>query len=88
MKIICCPINGPRPAQEFHFGGELRSLPDPEAATDAEWADHVFHRRGEPGVKHEWWYHTPSGTWFIAERDNQTDEIRRTYLYAQEPGDE
>ena len=23
MKIIICPINGPRPIQEFHFGGEM-----------------------------------------------------------------
>ncbi len=26
-------------------------------------------------------YHVASGTWFIAERDNVTDEFVRTYLY-------
>ncbi len=84
MKILHCPINGPRPLQEFHFGGELRAMPDPVAVTDEEWADYVFHRSGEPGVKREWWYHVPSGTWFVAERHNQTDEILRTYLYSAE----
>jgi sarcosine oxidase, subunit delta len=81
MKIMPCPVNGPRPLQEFEFGGELRLAPDPGAATDESWADYVANRAGEPGVKREWWYHSPSGTWFIAERDNRTDEILRTYLY-------
>ena len=84
MKLINCPINGPRPLQEFHFGGEVRTAPEAAAATDAEWADYVFNRRGEPGVKREWWYHVPSGTWFIAERDNRTDEFLQTYLYGAE----
>ncbi len=84
MKIIECPINGPRPMQEFHFGGEVRTLPDGATATDEQWADYVFNRSGEPGVKREWWYHMPSGTWFIAVRDNRTDEFVRTYLYGSE----
>jgi len=81
MKILTCPINGPLPMQEFHFGGELREMPDPNAASDDAWADYVFHRKGAPGVKREWWRHIASGTWFIAERNNVTDEIVRTYLY-------
>ena len=84
MKIIECPINGPRPLQEFHFGGEFRSAPDDAGSTDEEWTDYLFNRNGEPGVKKEWWYHIASGTWFIAERDNVTDEFLRTYLYEPE----
>lgn len=84
MKIIHCPINGPRPAQEFIFGGELRHMPNPATTSDADWGGYVFYRRGEPAIKKEWWYHLASGTWFIAERDNVTDEIVRTYLYEQE----
>jgi sarcosine oxidase subunit delta len=76
-----CPVNGPRPIQEFVFGGELRQMPDPQSATDAQWADYVFNRAGEPGVKREWWFHLASNTWFIAERNNVTDEIIKTYLY-------
>ena len=66
MKLLTCPINGPRPLQEFSFGGEVRPMPDPKSATDVEWADYVFNREGEPGVRREWWYHLASGTWFIA----------------------
>jgi len=84
MKILNCPINGPRPLQEFQFGGEVRSMPDPNRVDDATWADYVFHRAGEPHVKSEWWYHVPSGVWFIAERDNRSDEIMRTYLHGQD----
>ncbi|MBP61706.1 MAG: sarcosine oxidase subunit delta [Planctomycetaceae bacterium] len=81
MKLITCPINGPRPLQEFQYGGELREMPDPDQADDSGWGDYVFHRSGEPTVKREWWYHLPSGTWLVAERDNRSDEIVRTYLY-------
>ncbi len=88
MKIMPCPINGPRPIQEFQFGGELRDMPDPQQASDDQWADYIFNRTGEPGVKREWWYHVPSGTWFIAERDNVTDTILRTYLYDEKTGED
>jgi sarcosine oxidase subunit delta len=81
MKIMTCPVNGPRVISEFVCAGELRDMPDPAGATDAAWADYVFNRDGRPAVKREWWCHTPSGVWFIAERDTATDTIRRTYLY-------
>ena len=81
MKLIPCPLNGLRPAQEFVFGGEFRPMPDPAAATDAVWADYLFNRAGAPGIKREWWYHVPSGTWFMAERDTLKDEFIRSYLY-------
>lgn len=81
MKLLRCPMNGLRPIQEFAYGGELRIMPDPAMATDEEWADYVFNRTGEPGIRREWWYHIASGTWFIAERDTLKDEVLRTYLY-------
>lgn len=84
MKLIPCPLNGLRPAQEFHFGGEFRAMPDPDQVEDTAWAEYVFHREGHPHVKREWWYHLPSGTWFIAERNNVTDEFVRTYLFDKE----
>lgn len=90
MKLLPCPLNGPRPLQEFAFGGEVRTMPDPATATDAEWADYVFNRQGEPGVRREWWYHLPSGTWLIAERDDLRDEFLRADLPAAvgAPGDQ
>ena len=81
MKLMSCPINGPRAISEFAYGGELRPMPDPASASDASWADYVFNRSGVAGVKLEWWCHTPSGVWFIAERNTATDIIERTYLY-------
>jgi sarcosine oxidase subunit delta len=84
MKLLRCPINGLRPLSEFVFGGEVRDMPDPGASTDSQWADYVFNRQGEPGVRREWWYHSASGTWFIAERDNLKDEFLRTYLYTKD----
>jgi sarcosine oxidase subunit delta len=80
MKIMTCPVNGLRPLLEFQYGGEWRPMPDPSACSDEQWADYVFNRNGAPAVKHEWWYHTPSGTWFIAERDTAADRIVRTWL--------
>jgi sarcosine oxidase subunit delta len=86
MKILTCPINGPRPISEFAYGGELREMPDPASATDAEWTDYVFNRNSVPGIKCEWWCHTSSGTWFVAERDTASDVVLRTFLYSKAPG--
>jgi sarcosine oxidase, subunit delta len=79
VKLIPCPLNGPRPADEFACGGEVRVMPDPAAADDARWSEYVFHRTGVPGVKREWWCLVPSGYWFILERDTSSDEILRTW---------
>ena len=84
MKIMTCPVNGPRVISEFSYAGEFRAMPEPETASDRAWSDYVFNRNSLPGVKFEWWCHTPSGTWFIAERDTASDTIRRTFLY--QPG--
>lgn len=84
MKLMTCPVNGPRAISEFAYGGELREAPDPDTASDAVWTDYVFNRNGAPGIRKEWWCHTPSGVWFIAERDTRTDTIHRTYLYLPE----
>jgi sarcosine oxidase subunit delta len=86
LKIIDCPLNGPRPLLEFVCGGELRAMPDPDRCTDEEWAAYLFNRASVPGVKREWWCHTPSGYWFIAERDTARDVILRTYDAAELAG--
>lgn len=83
MKLLHCPINGPRPVSEFAFGGEVREMPDPVTCSDLQWSDYVFNRNGAPGVKKEWWYHLASGVWFIAERDTTADRVLRTYLWGE-----
>jgi len=84
VKIMHCPVNGPRAVTEFLCWGELREMPDPDQVSDEAWADYVFNRSGAPGVKREWWCHTPSNTWFIAERDTARDLVLRTYLYGEQ----
>ena len=79
MKIMHCPLNGPRNIAEFVCGGEVREMPDPDRCSDAEWADHVFMHDNPAGVVREWWQHVPTSYWFIAERDTRRDEILRTY---------
>ena len=79
MKILNCPLNGPRNISEFVWGGEVTEEPDPKACSDADWADYVFLHENQPTVVREWWLHAPTAFWFIAERDTLTDEIIRTY---------
>ncbi len=79
MKLLRCPLNGERNISEFICGGAVRRSPDPSAASNAEWADHLFLHDNIAGRVREWWFHVPSGYWFIAERDTATDEVLRTY---------
>lgn len=84
MKLLNCPMNGSRPIGEFIYGGEYRDMPNPDSSTDLEWASYVHYRDNAPGVKKEWWFHSPSGTWFIAERNTLSDEVMCTYLFGKE----
>ena len=78
MKILHCPLNGPRNISEFAYGGEVQDMPAPRAA-DRDWASYVFFERNARGLVREWWIHQPSSYWFIAERDTESNEIVRTY---------
>jgi sarcosine oxidase, subunit delta len=80
MKIMVCPLNGPRNIEEFHCRGEVRAMPDPSTASDEQWAEYLFMEANPAGMVREWWLHVPSSTWFIAERDTVTGEIHATYL--------
>lgn len=78
MKLMKCPLNGWRNIQEFVYGGEVKPSPSPDAPME-EWADWVFMHDNAAGVAREWWLHSPSEYWFIAERDTVADVILRTY---------
>jgi sarcosine oxidase subunit delta len=41
MKIMNCPLNGPRNISEFAYGGEVREMPAVNADL-REWAAYVF----------------------------------------------
>lgn len=73
MKLIVCPDLGGRPRNEFDYGGEVRK--PPVNASGSDWADYVYNRTGHPGVLREWWYHRPTGSWYVFERDTLCDEF-------------
>ena len=77
MKVIRCPLNGPRNAEEFVYGGDVLAEPDAEA-TAREWSRYVFMEDNSSGVVDEWWCHAPSSYWFIARRDRSRDEFIAT----------
>ncbi|MEX2524111.1 MAG: sarcosine oxidase subunit delta [Gammaproteobacteria bacterium] len=79
MKIMHCPLNGPRNISEFISGGEVTDMPEPAETDDDTWADYVWMRNNIAGVVTEWWCHVPTSYWFLAERDTVTDQIICTY---------
>jgi sarcosine oxidase subunit delta len=78
MKLMHCPLNGWRNFGEFVYGGEV-TPPPAHDADPKEWANWVFMEDNSAGVVREWWFHSPSSYWFIAERDNVRDVVLRTY---------
>ncbi|GAA0793406.1 sarcosine oxidase subunit delta [Marinobacterium sediminicola] len=75
MKVFDCPVIGRRPISEFDYVGEVRK--PPMDADEASWAAYVFNRQGAPGLLREWWYHRPTGRWYVMERDTLKDEVVR-----------
>jgi sarcosine oxidase, subunit delta len=75
MKIMNCPLNGPRNITEFIWGGDVKTMPDPDTCSDEAWADYLFLEDNVAGEVDEWWLHAPSNTWFVARRNTLTDEI-------------
>jgi sarcosine oxidase subunit delta len=78
MKILTCPLNGPRNISEFVWGGEVKAVPDPATASDAAWTEYLFLEANEAGDIYEWWLHAPTNFWFIARRNTVTDTVLET----------
>lgn len=83
MKILECPLNGPRNITEFTYGGEYHAPVDEAVSSKQAWAEHVFFHDNHAGVVTEWWMHTASAYWFLADRNTITDEILRTYAVSE-----
>ncbi|WP_428102482.1 sarcosine oxidase subunit delta [Candidatus Rariloculus sp.] len=82
MLLIECPWCGPRAETEFSYGGEAGILrpADPEALSDAEWADYLFYRSNSCGAHRELWNHAQGcRRWFGVERDTVSYRIERSY---------
>jgi sarcosine oxidase, subunit delta len=78
MKILTCPLNGPRNISEFVWGGEVKAMPDPATCSDKAWTDFLFLEDNTAGEIFEWWLHGPTNFWFIARRNTLTDTILET----------
>jgi sarcosine oxidase, subunit delta len=78
MKILHCPLNGPRNISEFICLGELKPLPSPDAEP-SEWAKFAFLENNLAGVVRERWMHIATNYIFVVERDTLSDAIIRTY---------
>jgi len=78
MKIMPCPLNGPRNITEFVCLGEVKAVPAPDAPA-AAWAEYLFLENNPAGLVREWWCHVPTSYVFIAERDTVTEDIVATY---------
>jgi sarcosine oxidase subunit delta len=54
--------------------------PDPDALSDAEWADYLFNRSNPRGAHRELWNHAQGcRRWFGVERDTVTYRISSSY---------
>ena len=49
MKILTCPMNGPRNIDEFQSFGPVREALNPDAVSDAEWSRHLFRAENRKG---------------------------------------
>jgi sarcosine oxidase subunit delta len=79
MKLLNCPLNGIRNISEFTYGGEYHPMPDHISSSPRDWAEYIFFHDNDAGTVTEWWCHTASSFWFLAQRDTITDEIIRTF---------
>ena len=82
MLLIDCPWCGPRAETEFGYGGEagiVRPV-DPDALSDAQWADYLFYRSNPRGAHRELWHHAQGcRRWFGVERDTVSYRIECSY---------
>ena len=88
MLLITCPWCGPRDESEFSYGGEAHILrpADPDALSDQQWADYLFHRKNKKGLMQEQWNHSAGcRKWFHAERDTVTYKIISIYKVGEVP---
>lgn len=79
MKQMHCPLNGVRNISEFIYGGEVEFMPDLDKTNSKEWGKYIYYHKNQAGVVKEWWCHSASSYWFIAERNTISDEIIKTY---------
>ncbi len=89
MLYIYCPhCEEHREEEEFHYGGQAHVArpKDPDACTDAEWADYLYFRKNTRGWHHELWVHAAGcRKFFNITRDTVSYEIKETYKIGEQP---
>jgi sarcosine oxidase subunit delta len=73
--ILTCPNCGPRPVDEFGYGGEVTNRVT-SSEDERELFSYLYFRRNVAGDQREWWFHS-SGCreWFQAERNTDRNEV-------------
>ncbi len=88
MLQIPCPWCGLRDESEFSYGGEahiVRPL-NPDALSDAEWADYLFMRTNPKGSHLEQWHHSYGcRRWFNVQRDTLSYQVDSSYRVGERP---
>ncbi len=87
MLEISCPWCGLRDESEFSYGGEAHIVRpvDPDALSDEQWADYLFHRTNTKGLFREQWLHAYGcRKWFYVVRDTVTYKIHAVYKVGEE----
>ena len=83
MLLIRCPFcEEARPEIEFRYAGEAHIVrpPEPQAATDEDWAAYLYLRANPKGWHAERWHHVHGcGRFFNALRHTVADRIAATY---------
>ena len=88
MLLIDCPHCGPRAELEFSYGHEahIERPKQPDALSDAEWADYLFLRDNPKGLILERWVHSHGcRRWFNVARDTVSYRILAVYPMGAEP---
>jgi sarcosine oxidase subunit delta len=78
MLLIPCPWCGPRPENEFRYGGAAHNIrpADPAAVDDEGWAAYLYMRENPRGIHTERWRHIHGcGRFFNCVRNTITDRI-------------
>jgi sarcosine oxidase subunit delta len=82
MLLIPCPWCGPRPENEFRYGGEahIARPSDPTKLDDNGWTEFLYFRTNPKGMHAERWRHIHGcGRFFNCLRDTVSDKIVLSY---------
>ncbi len=81
MQLFPCPFCGLRPENEFHYGTEARTRPEPAAGDApqsvpaAAWAAYLYTHRSPKGESREIWRHDACQQWFVLRRNTATHTV-------------